>query len=167
MNHQYPVEVLQAALDKAVSEGLFHRPDGESAVNAALSSLDRLLSESMAVNEKLVELKNKERWLPVKVEGAADIPFPEDDVLFIDASDLPGREVFHRICRAEFRYEVFCFIGSAPEWAGELVMTGYRTYELPAGTVLQIGQRALKPHPSSVGVRWVDVRVGETAIQFN
>jgi hypothetical protein len=98
---------------------------------------------------------------------AADIPFPEADVLFIDAADQPGREVFHRICRAEYRSEVFCFIGSAPEWAGELVMTGYRTYELPAGTVLQKGQRALKPHPSSVGVRWVDVRVGETAIQFN
>ncbi|HBO2935148.1 TPA: hypothetical protein L4R50_000142 [Pseudomonas aeruginosa] len=107
------------------------------------------------------------RFEPVKVNTAADIPWSGDDVLFIDMTDQPDREVLARIHRDEPEHEALCFIGTPPEWVSELVMTGHRVFELPAGTALQIGQRVLRPHRSSVGLCWLDVRFGERVIQLN
>lgn len=104
---------------------------------------------------------------PLKVEVIEDIPFTVDDVLFIDMQDQPGRDVVARICRANIKAKAFCFIGFAPDWGRELMMIGQRAYELPAGTVLAHGRRAFKPYPSSVGERWIEVRVGAENIQFN
>lgn len=167
MNQHYPIEVLQAALEKGVSEGLIQRPSGELALSKALTSLDSLLCAAMDVSRELVEREDQERLQPVMVADAASIPWPADSVLFIDSADQPGDEVRFRIHRGQFEHEALCFIGSAPEWVGELIMTGHRVYELPAGTALQIGQRALNPHPSSLGVRWLEVKVGVTEIQLN
>lgn len=167
MTQQYPTEVLQAALDKGVSEGLIQRPSGDLELRKALTSLDSLLGAAMAVSRELAERKEQERLQPVKVADAASIPWPADSVLFIDVADHPGQEVLSRIYRCEFEPEAFCFIGSAPEWVRELIMTGHRVYELPFGTALQNGQRALKPHPSSMGVRWLEVKAGEQVIQLN
>lgn len=167
MPQQFPSEVLQAALEKGVSEGLLQRPSGEVELNKALSSLDRLLCAAMAVNRELTVRKEQDRLRPVKVAEAADILCSSDDVLFIDMADQPGHEVLSRILRCDLVAEAFCFVGPAPEWGSELVMTGHRVYELPAGTALKKGRRALKPHPSSFGVHWLEVKIGEVAIQLN
>jgi len=104
---------------------------------------------------------------PVKIAVAADIPFAGDDVVFIDMADQPDREVLSTILRWVFEPEAFCFVGSAPEWVRELAMAGYRVYELPAETALMSGQRSLKPHPSCIGVLWLEVKVGEVAAKLN
>lgn len=164
---QYPAKVLHAALETGVSEGLLQRPRGELELSKALESLDSLLRAAMAVSRDLAEREEKERLRPVKVAELADIPWSGDDLLFIDVTDNPRLDVLSRIHREEPAHEALCFIGAPPEWVSELVMTGHRVYELPAGTPLQIGQRALKPHPSSMGVRWLEVKYGETSIQLN
>lgn len=104
---------------------------------------------------------------PVKIVLAGDIPFAGDDVVFIDMADQPDREVLSTILRWEFEPEAFCFVGSAPEWGSDLAMAGYRVYELPGQTALMNGQRTLKPHPSSIGVLWLEVKVGEVTAKLN
>lgn len=102
-----------------------------------------------------------------QVADAADIPFAADDVLFIDTADEPSQEVLTRIGRFQYEAKAYCFIGSPPDEVNELAMTGHRIYELPAFTALKNGQRALKPHDSSIGVRWLEVVIGQTEIQLN
>ncbi|MBP5947873.1 hypothetical protein [Pseudomonas sp. P9(2020)] len=102
-----------------------------------------------------------------QVADTADIPFAAADVLFIDTADEPGQEIITRIGRFQYEAKAYCFIGSPPVGASELAMTGHRVYELPEGTSLVNGQRALKSHDSSIGVRWLEVVIGETEIQLN
>jgi hypothetical protein len=140
-------------------------------VEAARLSASGSLELYPMPNQELFTLATQapaeERFMPVKVGAATDIPWSGDDVLYIDVTDNPDREALSHIYRSGPEREALCFIGTAPEWVSELVMTGHRVYELPAGTPLQIGQRALKPHPSSMGVRWLEVKFGETSIQLN
>nr|WP_192963298.1 hypothetical protein [Pseudomonas fluorescens]CEK42097.1 hypothetical protein PQBR57_0144 [Pseudomonas fluorescens SBW25] len=102
-----------------------------------------------------------------QVADPADIPFGPADILFIDTADEPSQEIITRISRFQYKAKAFCFIGSPPVGANELAMTGHRVYELPASTVLVNGLRALKPHDSSIGVRWLEVVIGQTDIQPN
>lgn len=158
--------------------------DGKAyGIHLPADKLEKLLAEAARLSSsgslELYPMPNQElfalatqkpvedRFKATKVESVSDIPWTGDDLLFIDAADEPGRDVLARIHRDEPEHEALCFIGASPEWASELVMTGHRVYELPAETALQVGQRALKPHPSSMGVRWLEVKFGETSIQLN
>jgi hypothetical protein len=168
-----------------VYEGAFAvEHDGKAyGVHLPADKLEQLLTEAARLSPsgslEMYPMPNQElfalaiqkpaetNFKPIKVEAVGDIPWTGDDLLFIDAADEPGRAVLARIHRDEPEHEALCFIGASPEWASELVMTGHRVYELPAGTALQVGQRALKPHPSSMGVLWLEVKFGETYIQLN
>lgn len=144
--------------------------DGKAyGVHLPADKLEKLLTEAARLspsgslemypmpNQQLFTLAVQEDcFQPVKVAVAADIPFAGDDVVFIDMADQPDREVLSTILRWEIQPEAFCFVGSAPEWGRKLVEADYRVYELPACTALRNGQRVLKPHPSSIGVLWLE-----------
>lgn len=160
MTHKYSIEVLKAALDQGVTDGLFHPPAGELEQSNTLSSLDNLLVAAMAVHREL-EKHKEDRLKPIQVTDASEMPWP-DDVLYIAMADQPTQEMVSRILLREFWGEEFCFIGAPPdEWVSELVATGHRVYELPVGTAINTGRRAITPRQSSMGVRWLEVKVGE------
>lgn len=167
MTRNYAVEVLHAALEQGVAVGLFQRPGSELELNAVLASLDNLLTTAMTTHYELVRRNYEARERPVQVTEISEIPFLSNDLLFIDSADHPGREVFGRIARCEFEPHAICFIGTAPEWANTLTSTGHKIYVIPAGFVLTAGQKALKPHQSSIGVQWLEVTVGGTHFELN
>lgn len=142
-------------------------------LEAALSGIEELAPIRTALqglctqgrHSSLLASADRDDVLAVLV--VADIQLPVDCVLFIEVADQPGQEIQNRILRREFKADAICFIGPAPEWSSQLVMLGHRVYQLPAGTVLPKGLRALKPHQSSVGVRWLEVIAGETEIHLS
>lgn len=154
----YGIHLPADKLEKLLAEAAKLSPSG---------SLEMYPMPNQELFALATQKPDEARFEPVKVNTAADIPWSGDDVLFIDVADNPDREVLTRIHRCEPDHEALCFIGTSPEWVAELVMTGHRVFELPAGTALQMGQRVFKPHPSSIGVRWLEVRFGESTIQLN
>lgn len=167
MEYQYPVEVINAALEKGISQGIFERPVGESALAEMLARLDAVLTEAMDLNRQLAERREEDRNRPVLVEDSASIPFGIDEVIFLYASDQLDLDVRARIVREQFPAQAIGLIGPAGDWTLELIYTGHRVYELPKDYTLELGRRLIKAHPSSVGTRWVEVRVGEPPIEFN
>lgn len=167
MGYRYPIEVLESTLEKGIQQGILKRPVGDIWLAEALASLDELLASAMEGHGKCLARIEHERLRPVKAENAEQIPFSGNSVLFIDTADRPCRTVLWRIMRCEFEPEVICFIGESPEWVSELTMTGHRVYEMPAGTKIAKGRRALKPYQSSLGVMWIEISYDETLIQLN
>jgi len=167
MKYQYPVEVINAALEKGISQGIFERPVGESALAEMLANLDAVLTEAMDLNRQLAERREEEGNKPVLVDDVESIPFRSDDLIFIEARDQPDQELRNRIARRQFTAQAFCIVGPSAEWARELIFIGHRVFELPKNYTLEQGSRLIKAHPSRVGTRWFEVRVGEPPIEFN
>lgn len=167
MKYQYPEEVLNDALEKGVSLGLFDRPLGEAAIAQTLAALDTLLTEAVQLNNVLAVQREEERTKPISVDNVDSIPFDGDDIVFIEARDQPDQDVRNRIHRREYPAQVICLIGPATDWARELIYTGFRVYELPLNYTLEQGRRLIKAHRSTIGTRWIEVRVGGPSYEFN
>ena len=161
----YPKEVLIKALEEGVSAGIIIQPE-EMELEATLTSLDNLLEVAMSEHIRLVEEESLKRLQPIKVESVQDIPFPIENVLFIDTINQPGKEVCSQIARRGFAWDTICFIGQHPAFAIELTMIGYRVYELPAGITLAAGLNELKPYKHRLGLFWLETIVGEPAIRL-
>lgn len=163
----HPIEVLQAALDKAVELGLITAPGDADGTNKALAALDSVLCTADTEQGEWVVREMENVYQPVKVGTPDEIPLPDSEVLFVDMALDPPSALHYKIERREIVCGAICFIGAAPDWAQDHVMAGHKAYQLPRTTVLAPGKRNLERYQTDIGQRWVEVIVGKTKFQPN
>lgn len=56
------------------------------------------------------------------------------------------------------------FIGEAPDWISEMIMTGHRVFELPGDAEAPHGSWLMRPHQTPHGIRWAADQVGISRI---